>query len=101
MILGADWLESCSPMWVHWSQKILKFTHCGKRIKLKGLNGEAQQCATVFAVGLQGMLDKQNVTCCLQLQVMKLDEERQSSNDLIHSVDNMSEGAMPLEIQRC
>jgi hypothetical protein len=34
MILGQDWLESASPMWVHWSNKLMKFTHEGKMIKL-------------------------------------------------------------------
>lgn len=34
MVLGPDWLESCSPMWVHWSKKLMKFTHKGRRVTL-------------------------------------------------------------------
>lgn len=30
MILGEDWLESCSPMWVHWTKKIMRFVHKGR-----------------------------------------------------------------------
>jgi hypothetical protein len=35
MIVGEDWLEDCSPMWVHWRKKIMKFTYKGKRITLR------------------------------------------------------------------
>jgi hypothetical protein len=37
MILGEDWLEACSPMWIHWVKKQMRFTHKGKRIMLKGI----------------------------------------------------------------
>jgi hypothetical protein len=37
MIIGEDWLEDYSPMWVHWSNKIMKFTYQGKRIELHGV----------------------------------------------------------------
>lgn len=40
MILGTDWLEDHSPMWVHWAKKIMKFTYAGKRVTLKGLTNE-------------------------------------------------------------
>jgi len=35
MILGEDWLEACSPMWIHWGKKVMRFTHKSKRITLK------------------------------------------------------------------
>lgn len=38
MIAGEDWLESCSPMWVHLQKKIMKITYAGNRITLKDLN---------------------------------------------------------------
>lgn len=38
MIVGEDWLESCSPMWVHLQKKIMKITYAGNRITLKDLN---------------------------------------------------------------
>ena len=34
MIVGADWLEECSPMWLHWKKKIMKFTYKVKRVTL-------------------------------------------------------------------
>lgn len=29
LILGQDWLEECSPMWVHWTKKIMRFQYKG------------------------------------------------------------------------
>lgn len=34
MILGMDWLETHSPMWVHWKKKKMRFHHNGKRITI-------------------------------------------------------------------
>lgn len=36
MIIGADWLEDHSPMWVHWGRKIMRFTSARKRVTLLG-----------------------------------------------------------------
>lgn len=38
MILGADWLEQHSPMWVHWKNKIMKFEHKGELMTLHGVS---------------------------------------------------------------
>ena len=32
MILGQDWFEECSPMWIHWAKMVMRFTHQGTRI---------------------------------------------------------------------
>lgn len=37
MIVGEDWLEECSPMVVHWKNKVMTFTYKGRRIKLFGV----------------------------------------------------------------
>ena len=29
MIVGEDWLEACSPMWIHWTKKQMRFTYKG------------------------------------------------------------------------
>lgn len=31
MILGQDWLEQCSPIWVRWAKKVMRFTMGGRR----------------------------------------------------------------------
>uniref|UniRef100_A0A0A9EA72 Uncharacterized protein n=1 Tax=Arundo donax TaxID=35708 RepID=A0A0A9EA72_ARUDO len=32
MIIGYDWLEDFSPMWIHWGKRIMLFTHKGRRV---------------------------------------------------------------------
>jgi len=56
MILGEDWLEACSPMWIHWGQKHMRFTHNNKRISLKGVTDDTSKCSAVSPSKLQGLL---------------------------------------------
>jgi hypothetical protein len=65
MILGEDWLEDCSPMWVYWSKKLMKFTHQGSRILLKGLTQEVTACSLVATSKLKALLKRQAVSHCL------------------------------------
>lgn len=44
MIVGEDWLEACSPMWIHWGKKLMKFTHKGQRISLQGIVDDLSSC---------------------------------------------------------
>jgi hypothetical protein len=37
VILGMDWLETHSPMEVHWADKWLQFTHLQTLVKLQGI----------------------------------------------------------------
>jgi hypothetical protein len=37
MVLGIDWLEDHSPMWVDWKRKGMRFTHKQRRITLSGV----------------------------------------------------------------
>lgn len=54
MILGEDWLESCSPMWIHWAKKFMRFTHYGKRIQLQGLQQDLNQYASISVLDCKG-----------------------------------------------
>jgi hypothetical protein len=36
LLLGMEWLEQHSPMWVHWKRKKMRFTYKGTRITLLG-----------------------------------------------------------------
>lgn len=37
MILGMEWLEDFSPMWIDWKRKKMRFTYAGNRITLVGV----------------------------------------------------------------
>jgi len=67
MILGEDWLEECSPMWVNWRKKIMKFTHKGKRISLRGVSPETNKCTAIGPGKLKGLLRRNAITHCVQL----------------------------------
>jgi hypothetical protein len=69
MILGEDWLEECSPMWVHWSKKVLRFTYHGKRIELFGVRQQIDHCTPISSCCLQGLLQRDAVQHCLQFKV--------------------------------
>ena len=74
MILGEDWLESCSPMWVHGKKKVMQFTYQGKRITLHGVKSEVTRCSPVSAGKLKGMLRRNVVSCCVQLKLHRIFE---------------------------
>lgn len=56
MILGADWLEDHSPMWIHWRKKKLRFPHHNKRVQLLGLSENNSKCTQIHARKLKGLL---------------------------------------------
>jgi hypothetical protein len=67
MVLGMDWLEIHSPMWVHWQRKPMKFSHHGKRITLKGVKDCTAHCKKLTAKKLHGLVRKGAVSQVIQL----------------------------------
>lgn len=53
-----DWLEKYSPMWIHWKRRLLRFTHEGKRISLKGVKDALTSYPKVKARKLKGLIKK-------------------------------------------
>jgi hypothetical protein len=56
LILGADWLEQHSPMWVHWKKRKMRFTHKGHRITLHGVADCTSSCLKLKTKKLKGLL---------------------------------------------
>ncbi|WVZ88334.1 LOW QUALITY PROTEIN: hypothetical protein U9M48_034868 [Paspalum notatum var. saurae] len=54
LVLGMDWLESHSPMWIHWKRKLLRFSHAGRRIALKGIKDSLSSCPKIEVRKLRG-----------------------------------------------
>jgi hypothetical protein len=67
MILGEDWLEQYSPMWVHWTKKIMRFVHNGSSITLRGVKPEVTKCSAVSVGKLKGLIRRKAITHCVQL----------------------------------
>lgn len=68
MVLGEDWLEECSPMWVDSAKKILRFTSKGQRITLHGIKSLVSSCTTICPIQLQGMFRRGAIDKCLHFK---------------------------------
>lgn len=95
MILGQDWLEANSPMWIHWGRKQMRFTHQGKRIMLKGVQQDKSKCAAVGNKKLKGLLKHQAISHCVQFQ---WESEIAGVGDQI--VASVQETPIPEDIQK-
>lgn len=99
MILGG-WLESCSPMLIHQSKKVMRFTHQGIRIQLQGLLQDSNQCAQIFVDMLLGLINQQNVTYCLQLKLANLAALSADEPQQICSINDVELDKIPKDLQQ-
>lgn len=67
LVLGMDWLERYSPMWIHWKRKLLRFTYNGSRISLKGIKDSLSSCPKVKARKLKGLIRKGGIAQVVHL----------------------------------
>lgn len=77
LILGADWLEQHSPMWVHWKKKKMRFTHQGSRITLRGVKECTAKCTRLKIRKLKGLMRKGGVAQLVQLFAASQDQPNQ------------------------
>lgn len=90
MILGANWLEDHSPMWIHWRQKKIRLPHNGKRIQLTGIRDELSQCTKISGHKLRGLLNRQAVSYCIQLTPIPSDPDETNSILAIAQEDSLA-----------
>jgi len=98
MILGEDWLEECSPMWVHWGNKVMRFTYQGRRVELFGVKQNSSHCAAISSSGLQGLLSREAVQQCLLFKMEEYQTESSGAQEL-YSVSLSEIGEVPPNIQ--
>jgi hypothetical protein len=94
MILGEDWLEQCSPMWVHWTKKIMRFVHNGSSITLRGVKPEVTKCSAISVGKLKGLIRRKAITHCVQL--LPSTTQSQSIDSTYQQVSSVQ---IPKEIQ--
>jgi hypothetical protein len=97
IILGADWLEDHSPMWVHLQHKKMIFMHNGKRIVLHGLKSASIDCRSVACHKLKGLLRRKAITHMIQLQRIPL--PAQGSDTIATIAASTNSDAVPSDIQ--
>lgn len=98
MVLGQDWLEECSPMWVDWVKKILRFTVKGQRITLFGIKSRTPSCTAVCSVQLQGLIRRGAIDQCLQFKATM--PESQQQGQTVHSIAVPDKNQWPKEVQQ-
>jgi hypothetical protein len=81
-----DWLESHSPMWVHWKRKIMHFSHQGQRISLYGVRPNMKSRYKISAKKLKGLLRKGGVA---QLMHLSLVPQKKSESEPPPQVQEM------------
>ena len=86
MIVGEDWLEECSPMWVHWKKKVMKFTYLGKRITLFGVQPETTKCDAISARKLKGLIRRGAISHYIQMKVVPASSTIQNQDRAVQSV---------------
>lgn len=67
MILGMDWLEEFSSMWIDWKRKKMRFSHKNNRITLFGVKDQLNQCKIMSAKQFNGMMKDGAVAQVVQL----------------------------------
>lgn len=77
LILGMDWLEQFSPMWVDWKKKKLRFNHAGKRIQLNGIKDCTSTCLPLKLSKFKGMMRKGSIAQIVQLSQYQQKEDLQ------------------------
>lgn len=100
MVLGEDWLEDCSPMWVHWSNKVMRFTYQGKRIELYGVRQKADQCAEITAQCLHSLLTKEAIQFYLQFKADLPRSQVTAASSEVHAISLSDSVELPVEIKK-
>lgn len=105
LILGMDWLEQHSPMWVDWKRRKLRFTYQGNRITLKGIKDCTSKCTKLKVNKLKGLLRKGGVDQLVQLTLAtdsspKDDTPPAKVHELLQSYTHLFQAPTALPPQR-
>ena len=92
IILGNDWLEEHSPMWVHWRQRRMRFTHAGKEITLQGIQDDASVAKPMTPGEFRGLLRKGAVAQCVQILPVH-------QGGSLNSLDPLPENKLPSKLE--
>lgn len=86
-ILGMDWLERFSPMYVHWVQKWLSFDYDGRKVTIQGLQNNDQQCLPITGDQLYAMQKEEDIWCVVQ--VYKMEDSHESVNAICAEIQKI------------
>lgn len=72
LILGEDWLEEYSPIWVDYKSKKMSLTVNGHNVPLQGVVEDMATCLPISQAKLSGLLRRGAVSHCIQMYVPDL-----------------------------
>lgn len=67
MILGMEWLETFSPMWVDWRRKKLRFTYHNQRLTFIGVKDQINSGKLIITKQMQGLYKDGAIAQIVQL----------------------------------
>lgn len=100
IIVAEDLLEDCNPMWLNWRKRIMKFTHKGKRITLRGVQFEVIKCTPNGARKVKGLLRRHVVTHCVMMMPQLSKCKLQAELEELHSILDCHKLSVQHEIQQ-
>jgi hypothetical protein len=91
LILGMDWLESHSPISIHWAEKWMKFVYKGKDIHLQGVIPNLKTCNQLSKAQLRGLVRQEAVEQMLELRITTKKEGQQMPDSIAKLVNKHQE----------
>ena len=73
LILGEDWLEDHSLIWVDYKTKKMSLTIGGHTIPLQGVVDDTTTCLSISKAKLIGLVKRGVVPHCIQMLVLAID----------------------------
>lgn len=100
MIVGEDWLEAVSPVWVDYKTKEMRITVKGNRVTLHGVQDQLDCCPAIGARKLLKLIQHGGVMCCLQLGTQTVETSMPDDQQYICAVDQSDAIETPQAIQQ-
>jgi hypothetical protein len=99
MIVGEDWLEYVSPVWVDFNSKAMRITHRGRRVALQGVQEKLSECTQIPAAKLNGLIRGGAVHCCIQMFFDPSSETLTDDQQCVCSIQETDILSVPSEVQ--
>lgn len=100
MILGEDWLEAVSPVWVDYTTKAMRIIVNGKRISLQGIKDIATAFQQIGAKKLVDLIQHGGVMCCLQMTTNTSDSRLPDDCQSVMSIQSQKLTEPPEAVQQ-
>lgn len=95
MIVGEDWLEAVSQVWVDYKTKEMRITHRGHHVTLQGVRDQLDECQEISRKKLQGLIRNGGVANYIQLDSAVSCEILLDELQYIYSIEEATQPVIP------